>query len=196
MRVAGDAEMLSGRIEMDDAYLGGERGGGKRRRGGPGEKPIVVAVETDDKGRPRRLRIRRIARLERARVKSLAKRIIAPGSTVVTDGLACFRGAADAGCAHISIATGSGRRAARHPAFRWVNTVLGNIKTANVGTTARSPTRTSSARWPSSSGVSTTASTSPRRSPPSARPPSPATAELEQNNTLGEFCRVRPNASR
>jgi hypothetical protein len=40
MRVAGDAEKLSGRIEMDDAYLGGERGGGKRGRGSPGKKRI------------------------------------------------------------------------------------------------------------------------------------------------------------
>jgi hypothetical protein len=30
--------------------------------------------------------------------------------------------------------TGSGRKAARHPAFKWVNTVLGNIKSALSGT--------------------------------------------------------------
>ncbi len=34
----------------------------------------------------------------------------------------------------MALATGSGRRAARHPAFRWVNTVLGNIKSAITGT--------------------------------------------------------------
>ena len=49
--------------------------------------------------------------------------------------MACgFRGVADAGCVHIAIPTGSGRRAARHPAFKWVNTMLGNIKCAMVGT--------------------------------------------------------------
>lgn len=134
MRIAGDKEKLSGRIEMDDAYLGGERGGGKTGRGSPGKRPIVVAVQTDDKGRPQRLKIRRIARFKRARVKSVTKRIIAPGASVVTDGLSCFRGVADAGCAHRPIITGSGRRAARHPAFKWVNTVLANIKTSIVGT--------------------------------------------------------------
>ena len=134
MRLAGDKERLEGRVEMDDAYLGGERGGGKTGRGSPGKKPIVVAVQTDAKGRPRRIRLRRIARFKRRRVKSLVKRIIAPGATVVTDGLACFRGVADAGCEHIALATGGGRRAARHPAFRWVNTMLGNIKCAIVGT--------------------------------------------------------------
>jgi len=134
MRLVNDRELLDGRIEMDDAYLGGERGGGKTGRGSPGKKPIVVAVETDDKGRPRRVKIRRITRFKRRRVKSLAKRIIAPGATIVTDGLACFRGVADAGCEHLALLTGGGRRAALHPAFRWVNTMLGNIKSAILAT--------------------------------------------------------------
>ena len=110
MRIADEKERLSGRIEMDDAYLGGEKGGGKTGRGSPGKKPIVVAVQTDEKGRPRKIRLRRIARFKRARVKSLAKRIIEPGATVVTDGLACFRGVADAGCGHIALAAAAEER--------------------------------------------------------------------------------------
>ncbi len=134
MRIAGEGDRLSGRIEMDDAYLGGERSGGKSGRGSPGKKPIVVAVQTSADGRPQKIKIRRIARFKRRRVKGLAKRIIAPGSTVVTDGLSCFRGLADAGCVHVALPTGSGRRAAGHPAFRWVNTMLGNIKSAILAT--------------------------------------------------------------
>jgi ISXO2-like transposase domain len=53
---------------------------------------------------------------------------------VTTDGLACFKGLADAGCTHYPIATGSGRRAALHPEFHRVNTALANIKAAIVGT--------------------------------------------------------------
>jgi ISXO2 transposase-like protein len=37
---------LTGRIEIDDVYLGGERRGGKRGRGAPGKTPFVAAVET------------------------------------------------------------------------------------------------------------------------------------------------------
>ena len=37
---------LAGRIEIDDAYLGGERSGGKRGRGAAGKTPFVAAVET------------------------------------------------------------------------------------------------------------------------------------------------------
>lgn len=134
MRIASERDKLDGRIEMDDAYLGGERGGGKSGRGSPGKTPIVAAVQTDEKGRPRRIKLSRIARFKRRRVKSLVKRIIVPGATVLTDGLACFRGIVDARCNHVAITTGSGRKAARHPAFKWVNTVLGNIKNAITGT--------------------------------------------------------------
>lgn len=134
MRIASERDKLDGRIEMDDAYLGGERGGGKSGRGSPGKTPIVAAVQTDEKGRPRRIKLSRIARFKRRRVKSLVKRIIFPGATVLTDGLACFRGIVDAGCNHVAITTGSGRKAARHPAFKWVNTMLGNIKNAITGT--------------------------------------------------------------
>jgi transposase-like protein len=39
-------KQLSGRIEIDDAYIGGERSGGKRGRGAAGKTPFVAAVET------------------------------------------------------------------------------------------------------------------------------------------------------
>ena len=44
---------LDGRVEMDDAVLGGElseQDGGKRGRGGPNKTPFVVAVATNDHG--------------------------------------------------------------------------------------------------------------------------------------------------
>ncbi|EGO93287.1 hypothetical protein APM_2834 (plasmid) [Acidiphilium sp. PM] len=53
---------------------------------------------------------------------------------VVSDGLAYFGHVSDAGCAHDVIRTGSGPAAARSPTFKWVNTALGNIKSAIVGT--------------------------------------------------------------
>jgi ribosomal protein L37AE/L43A len=45
---------LDGRIEMDDAYLGGARSGGKRGRGSPGKTPFVAAVETTADGKAHR----------------------------------------------------------------------------------------------------------------------------------------------
>jgi hypothetical protein len=45
-----------------------------------------------------------------------------------------FRGLADAGCDHAALPTGSGRRAAKQPLFLFDTMVLGNIKSAIVGT--------------------------------------------------------------
>ena len=48
---------LEGRIETDDAYLGGARPGGKRGRGAAGKTSFVAAVETTPERKPRRLRL-------------------------------------------------------------------------------------------------------------------------------------------
>ena len=67
-------------------------------------------------------------------VATIAKRDFMPGSNVVSDGLSCWLAVEQAGCTHFPMRTGSGRQAARWSPFAWVNTMLGNIKTALVGT--------------------------------------------------------------
>ena len=130
-----DAErLLAGRIEFDDAYLGGERSGGKRGRGSPGKTPFLAAVETTPGGKPVRLKLRRVTSFCRRAVEGFARRGLDPACEVVSDGLGCFAAVAKAGCRHTVIKTGSGARAARTPAFKWVNTALGNIKAAITGT--------------------------------------------------------------
>ena len=125
---------LTGRIEIDDAYLGGERSGGKRGRGAPGKTPFVAAVETTPEGKPVRLKLGRVASFCSASISGFAKRSLDPACTVISDGLQCFVGVTDTGCGHKAIKTGSGPAAARTPAFKWVNTALGNIKAAITGT--------------------------------------------------------------
>jgi hypothetical protein len=125
---------LQGRVEIDDAYLGGERSGGKRGRGAAGKTPIVAAVETTPERKPRRLKLIVVKGFRKKEIEKLAKRDLAAGSTVVSDGLSCWPAVAKAGCDHFPMVTGSGKQAARWAPFRWVNTVLGNIKTAIAGT--------------------------------------------------------------
>jgi len=122
------AKPLTGRVEIDDAYLGGERSGGKRGRGAPGKTPFVAAVETTPEGRPVRLKLGRVTSFCSASISGFAKRSLDPACTVVSDGLQCFAGVTEAGCTHQAIKTGSGPAAARTPAFKWVNTALGNIR--------------------------------------------------------------------
>lgn len=46
------AYMLSGTVQLDDAYLGGERSGGKAGRGSENKVPFVAAVAIDEKNHP------------------------------------------------------------------------------------------------------------------------------------------------
>jgi hypothetical protein len=57
------------------------------------------------------------------------------GTTVVSDGGQWFRCIAEQpGIVHERHVTGSDRRAARHPAFHWANTVLANVKNSLLAT--------------------------------------------------------------
>ena len=124
---------LEGRVEVDDAIDGSARSGGKRGRGAAGKTPFVAAVETTANRKPRRLRLT-VVKGFRKEIEKLAKRDFAAGSNVVSDGLSCWTAVEQAGCDHFPMITGSGSQAAKWVPFQWVNTALGNIKTALVGT--------------------------------------------------------------
>src|SRR5271156_190883 len=128
------SKRLTGRVELDDAYLGGERTGGKRGRGAPGKTPFVAAVETTPEGKPFRLKLCLVAGFTGQAISRFALRSLDPSCSVISDGLSCFGSVTDAGCEHQVIRTGSGAPAVRTPEFKWVNTALGNIKSAIVGT--------------------------------------------------------------
>ena len=94
----------------------------------------MTAVETTEDGKPVRLKLRRVAGFSGAAIEDFAERSLAPDCAVVSDGLACFASVTKAGCTHTVIKTGSGAAGVRTPAFKWVNTALGNIKSAITGT--------------------------------------------------------------
>jgi hypothetical protein len=131
-----NAKRLDGRIEMDDAYLGGHRPG-RRGRGAAGKQPFVAAVSTGDERQPRKIKLLPVKGFRKKEVKRLVSEHLASTSRLVTDGLSCWTAAAEAGLHHTAMVTGSGRRAARWSPFKWVNTTLGNVKAAIVGTYRR-----------------------------------------------------------
>jgi len=122
------------RVEMDDGYLGGARHGGKRWRVASGKTPIVVAVETTADGRPQRFKIRAVKGFRKTEIKKLSPRLLARGTTLVSDGLGCFTAVTQSGCSHCPVVTGGEPQAVRIPAFKWVNTTIGNIKNSIRGT--------------------------------------------------------------
>ncbi len=133
MRVREDARQLDGRVEIDDAYLGGERSGGKSGRGSENKVPFIAAVQTTPDGQPQ------LACLSQQPFTSeelavFAARSIAPSATVVSDGLWCFGAVQIVGAEHERVVTGGGKASAKLPEFCAVNTFLGNLKRALGGT--------------------------------------------------------------
>lgn len=126
---------LDGRVEIDDAYLGGERMGGKAGRGSENKVSFVAAVQTTGDGKAVLVRYDPIP-FTRSAVETWSKTALAASAEVISDGLACFGGVIASGASHSYYVTSgkSGKAAAQHPAFRAVNTLLGNLKTALVGT--------------------------------------------------------------
>ena len=125
-------QRLTGRVEMDDAYIGGKRSG-KRGRGSAGKTPFVAAVETTDDGKPHRMKPHPVSGFTCRAIAQTATSLLTGECRVFTDALHCFTSIADQGFAHIPLRTSS-NKALQNSTFKWVNTVLGNLKCALVGT--------------------------------------------------------------
>lgn len=133
MKERDDKKPLSGTVQLDDAYWGGECRGGKRGRGSPNKIPFVAAVSVDNQGHPIALRMTVVKGFRRTEIETWAKRHLLPGTRVVSDGLDCFQQVEAAGCVHTRIITGGGPNSVALEAFTWVNTALGNVKRAMNG---------------------------------------------------------------
>ena len=135
MQVMADREaryLLEGKIQVDDAYLGGERTGGKVGRGSENKVAFVAAVSLNEADRPLRVRLTPVPGFTLKAVAAWAKEHLAPGSAVFSDGLACFGAVTEAGCSHQPTVI-AGRKPKEVPEFKWINTVLGNLKTTLSG---------------------------------------------------------------
>ncbi|MBP1152816.1 hypothetical protein JOD69_004685 [Methylocaldum sp. RMAD-M] len=122
----------AGRVEINDAYLGGERPG-KRGLGSENKLAFVMAGQTADDGRPLFLRVDPLPFTQKA-TKDWAQRALAPSTYALTDRLSGLRSLSQVVACHHRLILGSGRQSAQHPEFHWVNTMLSNLKTAIAGT--------------------------------------------------------------
>lgn len=124
---------LQGAVVVDDAYLGGEHQG-KAGRGSENKVPFVAAVQLSDDGRPQVVRFDPVNGFKKGDIAEWAERYLCPSAQVLSDGLNCFPGVAQAGAIHVPEVVGTQRRSTDMPCFVWVNTLLGNLKTALAGT--------------------------------------------------------------
>ena len=130
-----DAEQTLGdNVQMDDAYWGGARHGGKRGRGSPGKAPFVAAVACNEAGHPIAMRMDTVSGFRKTALADWAKHHLAPGTKVVSDGLRCFSSVTQAACTHLPTITGGGPPDETDRTFWWINTMLGNVKKAMHGT--------------------------------------------------------------
>jgi len=127
-----DRYVLEGKVQVDDAYLGGERTGGKVGRGSENKVAFVAAISLTEEDRPLRVRLTPVPGFTLKAVAAWAKDHLAPGSAVFSDGLACFGAVTEAGCSHQPTVI-AGRKPKDVPEFKWINTILGNLKTSLSG---------------------------------------------------------------
>lgn len=133
MKEREDDKHLSGIIQLDDAYYGGQRHGTGRGRGTSEKTPFVAAVSTHDDA-VIAMSLAVVRGFRSSEISKWAKKKLTPGSMVISDGLSCFPAVQEAGCRHTVIVTGSGYRSMQKTEFTWINTMLGNIKSAITGT--------------------------------------------------------------
>jgi transposase-like protein len=110
--------VLQGKVQIDDAYLGGECPGGKAGRGSENKVPIVASISLNAEGHP---------------IHAKFHQSLGSHQRPCLTGLACFRSVVAAGCSHTAVVTG-GRHPNDLPEFRWINILLGNLKTSFSGT--------------------------------------------------------------
>ena len=89
---------LSGTVEMDEVYIGGERPG-KRGRGAAG-KALVLVVAQVDGSKIGRIRLARIADASAAVLSRATLAAVSPGSQVLTDGWSGYAGLKPKGYRH------------------------------------------------------------------------------------------------
>ncbi|MFT5340196.1 MAG: transposase-like protein [Cyanobium sp.] len=128
-----EAYPLRGKVQIDDAYLGGERNGGKPGRGSENKVPIVAAVSLDNAGHPLHVKLATVQTFSFAAIADWSQASLSRGCEVISDGLACFRAVAEVGCSHQPVIV-NGRHPNEMTEFRWINTVLSNLKTSFSGT--------------------------------------------------------------
>ena len=127
-----DRYFLAGKVQIDDAYLGGERPGAKVGRGSENKVSLVAVVSLSRDDRQWRRRLTPVPGFTLQAIWAWAKGYLAPNRAVFSDGLAWFGAVRQAGCSHHPTVM-AGRKPQEVSEFQWLNTVLGKLKTGLSG---------------------------------------------------------------
>jgi hypothetical protein len=121
-------------VQVDDAYWGGKKRDGRRGRGATGKVPFIAEVSLDKKGHPREMSFTEVPAFFKTALSNWASRHLDRSVKIITDGLMCFEGLGDLGFNHHVIVTGGGAKSVEIAEFKWVNTIIVNVKKSIHGT--------------------------------------------------------------
>lgn len=125
-------ERLTGRVEVDESYVGGKKEGA-RGRGAEGKTLILVAVEGEPKKKLGRVRFRCVQAIDRDSVESFVRDFVEPGTKVVTDGLSVYDKLKAAGYDHRPHIISTGDETARQQ-LDHIHLVISLLKRWLIGT--------------------------------------------------------------
>lgn len=126
-------EPLHGEVELDDTWVGGPQPGLRGSRQLKGRKAALVGVVVEKRGTGTgRARMDVIPDFGKVTLTDLAKRHIAPGATIYTDGLKQFSGLVPAGYRHVECKAEPRPRA--RPVLPRVHRAIGNLQQWLIGT--------------------------------------------------------------
>ncbi len=98
--VRSDRTKLSGTVEMDDFYVGGEEHGGSTGRGTGNKTLVVVALELKAENKLGRVRLSVIPAVTKESLGKFAKENIEQGTEIITDGFSSYASLVDIGYSH------------------------------------------------------------------------------------------------
>lgn len=123
---------LIGALQLDGAYLGGERAGGKTEPNAENKVPFVSAISLNHAARPLYIKLNLVNGFRSKVIGKCAQASLVSGDLVRSHGLVCFAAVADPD--FVNLPTVEVELKPRYlPEFKWVNNVRGNLKTTLAG---------------------------------------------------------------
>lgn len=134
MKKEEDQLILEGFVELDDAYWGGKKRGGKRGRGAPGKTPFLAAVSRNEEGHPIHMKMSKLKAFNSLEITSWSQSHLCPDAVVISDAFNPFNCLADVVAFHGRIKTSKIYEDPDNRIFHWVNTMISNVKRSIHGT--------------------------------------------------------------
>lgn len=123
---------LEGYIELDEAFFGGARPGGKRGRGAEGKTQVLVAVSVNENDKPEYVKFQVIPNARSETMEKAILKSVDSGSFIVTDGHPSYNGLQEKGYEHLPCKLKDPEDNQTY--LPWVHILISNAKRFILGT--------------------------------------------------------------